>query len=184
MQIDTQAFIELCKETGKLYTWDIEATGLNCDYNSIVVVSVKPYGQVPRTFVVNQPGDDKALVAEVRDFLATGAMWATFYGKMFDVKMMEGRLLKWGLPAMPKKHHLDLFFQLVGKVNTSRKSQAHLARWLELPEKKMDIEPDIWNRIFYDPAAMALLVERCESDVTTLEQGVIRCQHLCGELTR
>lgn len=184
-QVDCQEFIELAKAAGKFYTWDIEATGLHCDYNSILCVSIKPFGADPITLSVKQPGNDQKLVREVRDVLNEAAIWATFYGKMFDVKMVNGRLMKWGLPPLDRKHHIDLYFQMKDKVNTSRKSLAHIARWLQIPEKKMDMDPDEWNLILYKTKIhMPVLNTRCESDVTSLEQATMRVQHVFRDVTR
>lgn len=184
MQCETKLFLDMAEKAGRLFVWDIESTGLNCDYNSVLVVSVLPFGGKPVTFKVAQPGNDKKVVREAAEYLGTAAAWVTFYGKGFDVPMMNGRLLKWGLPPLPKIHHADVFFQLVGKINTSRKSQAHIARWLGLPEKKMDVAPGEWNSVLHDPAAMRVLVKRCESDVECLTQAYVRTRHIFGELTR
>lgn len=186
MQLDVQEFLKLAKAAGRLYTWDIEATGLHADYNSILCISIKPYGEMPTTFRIKQPGNDKKVCRMAREMLADAAGWVTYYGKGFDVPMLEGRLLKWGLPSLVKKPHADMFFQLVHKVKTSRKSQAHLAEWLGLPEKKMTVSPDEWNQVLYHTHKVMTqtMVPRCESDVTSLEGLLDRTGHLIKNMTK
>ena len=65
MQLDTQEFLTLAEQANKLCFWDIEATGLRGDYNSVLVCSIKPFKSKPITFVVKQPGNDQKLVREL-----------------------------------------------------------------------------------------------------------------------
>jgi uncharacterized protein YprB with RNaseH-like and TPR domain len=186
MQLDCQEFLNLVEETNRLFFFDIETTGLNCDYNSVLCVSIKPFGKAPITFSVEQPGNDKRVVREASEFLSEASAWVTFYGKGFDVPMLEGRLLKWGLPSLDKKPHMDVYFTVKHKVNPSRKSMAHICRWLHLPEKKMDVNPDEWNNILNDCAGVMrrIMKPRCESDCTALEGVYKHVRHLAKDITR
>jgi len=186
MQLDCQDFLDLVEETNRLCTFDIESTGLNCDYNSILCVSIKPYGKDPYTFTIEQPGNDKKVVREASEALAEYSAWATFYGKGFDVPMLQGRLLKWGLPALDKKPHMDVYFVVRHQVNPSRRSMAHITEWLNIPEKKMHVNPDEWNNILHDTAGTMrrVMKPRCESDCTALEGVYKRVRHLARDITR
>ena len=191
MLIEAKDYLELCKATGKLFTWDIEATGLKCDYNSVLCVTIKPYGQEHETYRVKQPGNDEKLVREVIGRLNEAKMWLTFYGKGFDVPMVRGRSIKWrgkaiSSPVLVKQPHIDLFFQIVGKVNTARKSLAHICRWLNLPDKKMDVGPDEWNRILYETEDVMtnIMIPRNVSDVLALETALEPFEDYIINITR
>lgn len=184
MQIETQTYLDLVEQTGKLACFDIEATGLAGDYNSVLVVSIKPYGSDKIiTHCVDRPGKDSQLVRRAIDNLQEYDCWVSFYGKGFDVPMLQARALKHALPHLVKRRHLDLFFLLSSAVKTSRKSQAHFLRWLGTPEKKMDMDPEEWNKVLADPKeAIATMKERCESDVKGLEALYKRVRHLARDI--
>lgn len=185
MQIDTQQFLGYVEATKKLAFFDIEATGLRGDYNSILCVSIKPYDGNVVTYQIKQPGNDRKLVREVSDALAEFDCWAGYYSKGFDKKMLNTRLLKWGLPPLPPRHHIDLYFQLKEKTLTARKSQGHLLSWLGTPEQKMSVGASVWNDVLYKTEeAMKTMVERCESDVIGLEGLYKRTRHLFRDVKR
>ncbi len=186
MQVEALDFLELALQANKVFFFDLEATGLRCDYNSVLCVSIKPNGKPVTTFSIEQPGNDQKVIRQAREMLAEAAIWVTFYGKGYDVPMLEGRLLKWGLSNLVKKHHIDLYFHLRGKINPARKSLAHIGRWLGLPEKKMDVEPDEWNNVLYKTkhTMKHVLIPRCESDATMLEAGLAKTKHLLVNITR
>ena len=186
MQLDAQTFLQLVKESGRLCTFDIEATGLAGDYNSVLVVSIKQFDN-PKitTFHVDRPGKDREVVRDAISELSRYACWISYYGKGFDVPMLQARALKHRLPPLEKQCHIDMFFQLVSKVKTSRKSQAHFLRWLGTPEQKMDMSPEEWNQVLSNPkTAIKKMISRCESDVVGLEGLFRRTEHLIGNITR
>ena len=191
MQIEAKDYLELCKATGSLFTWDIESTGLHCDYNSVLCVSIKPYGKEIETYRVKKPGNDEKLIREVIGRLNEAKMWMTYYGKGFDVPFVRGRSVKWRMkaqssPILEKKPHIDLFFQIVGKVRTSRKSLAHICEWLGLPEKKMTVGADEWNRILYevDVVMNEIMIPRNQSDVIALENALAPFEDYIINVTR
>lgn len=185
MQVDTQEFIPLAEKAGHVLAWDIETSGKNPDYNAVLVVSMKPYGQKPITIKTRRAGDDRSVVRDVSAVLNNYKVWVTFYGRGFDVPFLRGRLLKHGLPDLHKQLHADMYWHLRAHVNPSRKSLAHYARWLGLPEQKFSVDPELWNRVNANPAAhLPLLIRRCESDCEVLEQVWDRGKHLIVHLTK
>lgn len=185
MNIEPQDFLRLAEGAGSIACFDIEATGLRGDYNSVIIVSVKPVGQKVVSFKVGQPGNDKKVVREASDFLASLDCWVTYYGKGFDVPMLNTRLLKWGLPPIPKRPHIDLYYTLKSNLLTARRSQGHLLSWLETPEEKMTVGADMWNQIIYDfDKAMKVMQQRCESDCEGLEALYQKTKHLIKEIKK
>lgn len=185
MQVDTQMFLNLVENTNKLCFFDLEATGFRGDYNTILTASIKPYNKKPYTFAIKQVGNDQKVVRDMSEALSEYDCWVSFYGKGFDVPMLNTRLLKWGAPALEHKHHLDMFFSLKHKLALSRKSQAHYLGWLDVDEKKMGVSPDVWAGISTNMEKnLPILIKRCESDTVGLEALYKKTRHLVMEIKR
>lgn len=185
MQLDAQDFLPLVEKAGGVCVFDIEATGLKGDYNSILLATVKPIGKPCRTFMVDRPGDDRRLVRELRDELHKYAMWVSFYGKGFDVPMLRARLLLHGMAQLEKRLHLDMYWTLKATVLTARRSQAHLLRWLQAPSQKMDLSPEEWNMVLANPRkGLRVMKARCESDCLGLEALYHRAKHLVVNVSK
>lgn len=164
---------------------DIESTGLRGDYNSVLVVSVKPYGSKPTSIVVRRPGNDRAVVAAAKVELEKYACWATYYGKGFDLPMLNTRLLRHGLEPIDKRLHIDMYYVLKYNLLTARRSQAHLLSWLNTPQQKMTVGAETWNEVVArKPGALADMVKRCESDVRGLEALYKKTRHLIADIKR
>jgi hypothetical protein len=80
MNVDTQEYLDMVEETGRLATWDIEATQLNADLGSMLCASVKPYGKKPYTFKVKAVGNDVKILRDLKDCLEEYHCWLTYYG--------------------------------------------------------------------------------------------------------
>lgn len=196
MQLPAQDFLRLSEAAGTIATWDIEATGLRGDYNSILCVSIKIVGQKPVTFGITTPGRDKAVVEQARDMLAGLDCWISYYGKGFDYPMLNTRLLKWGLEPLQRKPHIDMYYTLKSNLLTARRSQAHLLDWLRIEKtgassdidggkvaQKMSVSADEWNNVLADPQkSMKTMIKRCESDCSGLEALYLRTNHLIKDI--
>lgn len=183
VQVDPKTYLRLVEKAKTLAFVDIEATGLNGDYNSVVVVSVKPYGEKPISIVAERPGDDRKVVTEAKRLMEQFDAWVTYYGKGFDRKMLDTRLWFYRKPPIDLRHHIDLYFMLKYKINTSRKSQAHLLRFLGTLEQKMDMGANDWNKILANPKRwLPKMQQRCESDVIGLEGLYERSKHLIRDI--
>jgi hypothetical protein len=182
-----------------LVTFDIEATGLNGDYNSVICVSLKPYGKKPYTFKIDKPGGDRSVVRAAKEALEAADCWVGYYSKMFDIRMLNTRLLRYGIKPIEKRPHIDMYFVLSSAVNTSRRSQGHYLSWLEVddddtaaghtaagkPLRKMGVSADVWAKLVGNLGKyLPTMVRRCESDVCGLEGLLKRTEHLVQEITR
>lgn len=185
MQIEAEKFLPIAEKAGAIAFVDIESANLKADFGTAVVVSVRPIGGPPTTFVA-RPGRDKALLKAVSIEVAKYPVWVTFYGRRFDIPFLNSRLLRHGLPPLPKYHHIDLWQVIKGATAISRRNQAHLLEWLEAPVHKMSVSPNVWaEAIHADPVnGLQTLKERCESDVEGLEGLYHKVKHLIGEITR
>lgn len=187
MQIDTQVFLDMAEDTSKIAFVDIESTGLRGDYNSVLVVSIKPYRKQAIVFTCSEPGDDKGLLLCVGDELLNYECIVTYYGKGFDIPMLNTRLLSWGESPLPTKHHIDMYYTLKSKLLTARRSQGHLLSWLDTPEKKMSVGASEWNRVLDTKTrqkAMETMVDRCISDTKGLEHLYRKTRHLIGDIRK
>lgn len=185
MQFEAQKFLPIAEKAGAICVIDSEATGLKGDYNSLLVVTVKPLGGKPVTLTVDRPGDDKALVCAARDLIAKYSVWITFYGRGFDIPMLQTRLLYHNCKPLEKKHHIDMYYHIRAHTITARRSQAHLLEFLETPQKKMTLAPELWNVVLKNPkVGLKTLRARCESDCAGLENLYNRAKHLIAEISR
>jgi hypothetical protein len=182
LQVDAQEYLSLCEQTNKICFFDIESTNLKGDYGTILVVSIKPYGKKPKSFTVDTIGKDKKVVKAVIEEMSQYQIWTSFYGKMFDVPMINTRALVHGLNPLPKRPHLDIYFMLRQQLNPSRRSQAHYLRWLSCEEQKMDMSPSDWAEIV--SRGTTHMKQRCESDVKGLEALYDRTKHLIINISK
>lgn len=183
MQVDTQRFLRLAEQAGTLVFVDLESTGFKGDYNSVLCGSILPYQRKVHTSTIKQVGNDQKVVREIKELLEAADIWVTFYGRGFDLKMLNTRLLRWGHPPIQKRPHCDLYFQLKSKLLTSRKSQGHLLSWLGTPEQKMGVSAKVWSEAALDPKNLKILKDRCESDVVGLQDLYERTKHLITDVT-
>lgn len=183
MKINVEDYLRLVENANTIAFWDMEATGLRGDYNSIIVISVKPYNSEVKSFQINQPGNDKRVCREAAEYLSDMDCWVTYYGKGFDAPMLQTRLLKWGLPRLHMKPHIDMYYVLKYHLLTARKSQGHLLSWLEAPEQKMTVGADMWNQIISNfDETIPVMIDRCESDAIGLQCLYEKTKHLIRDI--
>jgi uncharacterized protein YprB with RNaseH-like and TPR domain len=184
VQLDPKDFIRLTKQAKSIVFWDIETNNLKADYGSVLVISAKPIGQKPVSFVVEQPGHDIKVVREARDYLNSFDLWSTYYGKGFDVPFVNTRLLRHKLAPLALIPHVDMFFQLKPKTLMGSKSMASYASFLKLDEQKMHIGPDTWSEVNVNKKHLKTLQARCESDCAVLEEVFLAAEHLIRDIKR
>lgn len=192
MQLDPQRYLDLVESSGRLVFIDTESSGgLIGDYGQITVATVKPFNQPPRSYVMGANFQDKGLVKEFRDDLANADCLVSFFGKGYDVPIVNTRLIRWGYKPLAKRHHIDLYFVLKPKLKTARKSQAHLLDFLGdtmkllgiKPEVKMSVSPNVWADLASDYTRnINILKTRCESDCTGLESLYKVTRHLIADI--
>lgn len=185
MNVHPQEYLTWMEDLKKIAFFDIEASGLNGDYNSVLCVSVKPYGRRPFTYTVDTPGDDHDVVEAAVESLSQYSCIVGYYSSGFDVPMLRTRMLSHGMGDFPPIYHIDLYFKLRSKLKMARKSQAQVLAFLRTPEQKMGVAPEMWNRVLSDPRKhMPTMVARCESDVKGLEAAYRKTRHLIKDIKR
>jgi uncharacterized protein YprB with RNaseH-like and TPR domain len=183
MQLNTQTYLDLVENAKKLVFFDIESTGLRGDYGSIICASFKPYNEPPMTVSIRQLGNDQRVVREIKEMLESFDCWCSYYGKGFDIPMIQTRLLKWGLEPVKSKHHIDLYFTLKTHLLMSRKSLAQMEGFLGTHQQKMGVSPNVWSEMGFNiEQHLPTMMERCETDVIGLENVYDRTRHLIKDI--
>lgn len=183
MQLDPQAFLRLCEAARTIGFIDIEATGLRGDYNSVLVVSVRRFHSEPTTFAIRQAGNDQRVVRDAKRELESLDCWVTYYGKGFDLPMLNTRLLRWGVEPIAKRHHVDMYYTLKSNLLTARRSQGHLLSWLGTADQKMGVSAEAWNEVLTNPRkAIPTMIARCDSDTAGLQGLYEKTRHLIRDI--
>lgn len=191
MQLDPQTYLNLVEQAGDLLFVDCESQGREADYGRLYVISVKSFNKDPESFVIGENMQDKGMVIAARDRIDKASCIVTFYGKGFDVPMINTRLLRYGKMPLKPKLHLDCYFMLKPKLKTGSKSQAHLLEFLDdtmrglgiSVRKKMTVNPSVWSDLPADyHKNIRILKERCESDCAGLESLYKATRHFVRDL--
>lgn len=111
--------------------------------------------------------NDKVLVRNIRDALAEYDIWVTWNGKLFDVPVLNGRLIFHGLEPLPPKMHIDLMYKATGSsVRIGRRSLQSVSEYFDVPNRKTPLSVRIWDKAMAgDESAYSLIAEHCDADV-------------------
>ena len=116
--------------------------------------------------------DDKPLVAAAHKVLSAADMWVTWYGKGFDQKYVNTRILDAKLPPLPDIPHVDLYFAAKHNLKLSSNRLANIQDFLRLPTKKTPITKRAWRRAQAgDVKSIEYIVDHCEKDVDVLDEA-------------
>lgn len=163
----------------------MECQGLNADYGAILCGSVKTVNGPIKTFKVEQLGNDRKVVRELKAYLEGFDIWVTQYGKMFDVKFLNTRLLRHGLAPVSPRPHIDTYFIVKAHMKLSSGSQAQILSFLGTKQQKFHLGPENWADLGHSfDEKMVQIVKRCETDVRGLEQGFHKLKHLVRDIKR
>lgn len=114
--------------------------------------------------------NDGLLLMEAYEILKDADAVVTQNGKRFDWKFFQTRLMKHGLPLLPKIHHIDTK-QLASKnLYLSNNRLDNIAEQLT-DKRKVDHEGwPLWVKTYHrDPDAMKRMSEYCKGDVIALD---------------
>lgn len=183
MKLEVADFLRLVEAGGNLFFWDCETHDKSMDYGGVLVVSIKPWHRKPISIVRPHGQSDRATVKAAIERLNEADLWVTYYGKGFDVRVLNTRALRWGLPQLQPKPHIDLYYTLKPKLALARRSQAHILEFLQTSQRKMTVSPVVWGDLMQDyEAGMKVLVRRCESDAAGLEALYSATKHLIRDI--
>lgn len=171
----------------KILFWDIESTDLQADFGNMLACGFKYLGQpaeVISLLDVNKhckscrrvdAVDDKRLLKQVWERLAAADVWVTWFGKGFDIKFVNTRLVDGGMPALPPIPHIDLYFTAKHHLKLSSNRLASVQDFLQLPTAKTPLTKRCWRRAQAgDVPSIRYIIDHCEKDVMVLEEAYER----------
>lgn len=164
----------------KIIAWDIEATSLTANWGTVLCVGLKTVGKrkVDVLSVADYPAyrtdttNDKDLVRAVRDRLADADAWVTWYGKGYDVPMLNTRLLYHGLAPLPPIPHIDCWQTARHRLKLTSNRLNAVQGFFGLKTAKSPVEGTTWVKaIAGNRSALRYIEEHCRKDVLVLEEA-------------
>lgn len=115
--------------------------------------------------------NDSALCHIAYEILKDADGIVTHNGKRFDVKVLNTRLAKCGLPPLPKIPHADTCVIAKRGLSLYSNSLNEVAKFFDLETKMENGGWQLWVDVFNgDKKAKKTMVEYCKQDVRVLEQ--------------
>lgn len=175
-------------EKARVLLFDIESTDLEASFGHVLCFGYRYWDRpttqvlsvrdVPRPRRSEEP--DAPLMRRVHQILRDRAdVIVSWYGKEFDVRFLNARMLLAGLPPLPPfgRNHVDLYF--ISRQNFCLHSGRlqGFAEAFGCPIDKTPVRADIWrlaNR--GDATALRYVVKHCRRDVDILHwaYGLLR----------
>jgi uncharacterized protein YprB with RNaseH-like and TPR domain len=166
----------------RILVFDIEATDLEASFGHVLCIGYKWLGQrrvsVARLQdfpAITNPAEepDTHLVRAFHEIIVNQAdILVTFYGKEFDWKFLNTRMLLAGCTPMPplSREHVDLYYTCRGNLKMHSNRLQAVSETLGCPLEKTPVRADIWRRASrgHQPS-VAYVVEHCKRDVLILE---------------
>lgn len=161
----------------RVLVWDIESTSLNAVFGTILCIGYKWLGKpkvhVPSILDGNNGNmlSDKHLVEEFATVFNTCDYHTTWYGERFDHPMVCSKLIKFGLPPLAPKPHLDLWKTARKRFKLHSNRLQAWEQFLGLENAKTPISFDAWLQAAHgDRKALATVKHHCKKDVLVLEE--------------
>lgn len=114
--------------------------------------------------------DDSALVKAYCEELDKYDVIVGWNSKLFDVPVLNSRMLYHGFRPYNPKMHLDLMYKATGSsIAIGRKSLDNVSKYFGVENKKTPLDPRTWDDADHgDRAAYEKIIEHCEADVLVL----------------
>ena len=148
---------------------------LKASINSIICFGYKVWGET-KTHCISawdypdawseNVNNDYYLVKAAAEILLTADVIVTHNGRRFDLKFMQTRLVKHGLPPLPKIIHIDTCQEAKKHLMLFNNRLNTLATFMTDQKKLENGGWDLWDKVLNrDEKAMALMVKYCKQDV-------------------
>jgi DNA polymerase elongation subunit (family B) len=165
----------------RILLFDIETSHLKADFGHLICIGWK-FLDEKRVYcptILDHPGvdciDDRPLLREFIRAYNTADMIVTYFGKGFDSKFLNAKVLGYGLRPLPPLPHVDLYFTVKANLALSRKSLGNVGYHLRLPTEKSPVEGRIWTKAAIgNPAAVRYCKRHCVADVRLLEEAYLK----------
>ena len=146
--------------------WDLETT-FSTQPIVLFGASADQFGRVTAFEKGDDITNDKELVRSIRDHLNDQDIWVTWNGKLFDVPVLNGRLIFHGLEPLRNKMHIDLMYKATGSsVRIGRRSLLSVSEYFGVANRKTPLTVSIWDAAMAGkPGAYELIAEHGSADV-------------------
>lgn len=164
----------------KFATWDLETTGLNASFGSILCCTIKPLNKEPIVYRIDnyklykkEPWNDKELVVDIRNALEEYNVAISYNGFRFDIPMLNSRLTRHKLRVLsPIVKHLDMINVARHRLLLNSNSLESLLAHLQANTRKTALEPQEWARaVAGSKEALDSVVEHNVKDTESLEEA-------------
>jgi uncharacterized protein YprB with RNaseH-like and TPR domain len=169
----------------KILIFDIESSGLKGDFANCFCFGYMYHGEkkahVLSVFDITAPcpcchridtSRDDRLMRRVHKVMSEADMWVTWYGKGFDWKFLNTRILDAGLPLLPDTPHVDLYYTAKHKLALTSNRLANVQEFLRLPTEKTQLTKRIWRKAQTGHVgSLRYIIDHCEKDVLVLDQA-------------
>jgi uncharacterized protein YprB with RNaseH-like and TPR domain len=159
--------------------YDIEASSLEASFGHALCMGYR-YNDPKYAKVITiydcppKKGEepDAGLMRRLHNLITNEAdILVSWYGKEYDRKFLNSRMLMAGLPPMPplNAEHIDLYYTYRGNLKLHSGRLQGVSESLGCPISKTAVRADVWRRAQRgDRAAMAYIVDHCKRDVDIL----------------
>lgn len=146
--------------------WDIETT-FSTQPLFLYGAIADQFGRVTGFSKGDDITDDRELCAAYREALSQYDIWVTWNGKLFDVPVLNGRLMFHGLEPLPKKMHIDAMYAASGgSARIGRRSLQSVSEYFGVANRKTPLNVRTWDAAMSgNDEAYALIKEHCDADV-------------------
>lgn len=166
--------------------FDIESTGLDASYGRMLCACAKFCDEKHvRTVRAPRLRHEKAALEEIQQWFNQLDVVVTWYGKMFDIKFVNSRLLHHGMHPLPKVIHKDLCFESKSKLKFRGNRLDGVSKDLRSRVSKFDVPAFRWvEAADGNAAALDDIVKHCQLDVLLTEEMLEKMKPLILNFTR
>jgi uncharacterized protein YprB with RNaseH-like and TPR domain len=153
--------------------WDLETTGLTAIMGRLLCCGfADSFGNADVLRIEDFPGktpiDDSGLAVAIRDRIERADHWVTWNGKLYDIPMLNARLLKAGeRPVRTDIMHTDLMYRARGQfLRIGSSKLENVSKFINSPNRKTPLDWDTWSLAATgDTEAMDRIAEHAIADV-------------------
>lgn len=162
--------------------WDIETTNLRADMGTILCVAWKWLGEKTVNSVMlpdypswdKDPTNDKALVKDFSKVLLEADLIVAHYGDRFDFKFVQSKLLKHGLPPIPRIKSVDTWKIARNNLLLQSNRMDNIAAFFEV-NRKTRLPKAVWQKCNMGHVpSIKKLMDYCKQDVRVLEDVYLK----------
>jgi DNA-directed RNA polymerase subunit RPC12/RpoP len=157
---------------------DYPGLTLKATINSVICFGYKIWGE-KETRCLNawdypawkkDVNDDKALCEDIHKIMSEADCFVSHNGKRFDLKFLQTRFIKHGLPPLPRTSHIDTCMEAKKNLLAFNNRLGTLAKFIKSEDKLENGGWELWSKVMNrDKKSMLLMEKYCKQDVIVLE---------------